>query len=120
MDKKTQNRRLGPDYQRIYRELIQKKFPESLPECETFLNKGNLTFFEIKALNDKLFGIKSREQQLQEQRYRSYDTQTILRMLRYQKKHGLTNTQLADHFKLSRNTVNSWIKTFGKPVKDSQ
>jgi len=117
MDKKAQkNRRLGPNYQRIYHELIQKKFPESLKEHETLLKKEHLTYFEIKTLNESLFGIKNKEQQSQEQRYRAYDKQTILRMLRYQKEHKLNNAQLAKHFKLSRNTVSSWIRIFGKLV----
>jgi len=114
MDKKAQkNRRIGPDYRRIYQELIQQKFPESFPEYEQFLKKEHLSFFEIKLLNEKLFGIKTKEQQAQEQRYRAYDKQTILRILRYQKEYELNNVQLAKHFKLSRNTVSNWIKTFG-------
>ena len=117
MDKKAQkNRRLGPNYQRIYRELIQKKFPESIQEHEPLLSKEHLSYFEIKTLNERLFGLKNKEQQLQEQKYRAYDKQTILRMLRYQKEHELNNVQLAKHFRLSRNTVTSWIRIFGELV----
>lgn len=117
MDKKAQkNRRLGPDYRMIYKDIIQVKFPELLPEYEGLLQKEYLNFFEIKALNERLFGVKNKEQQLLEHRYRSYDKQTILRMLRYQKEHKLNNSQLVNHFKLSRNTVTHWIKVFGHLV----
>jgi hypothetical protein len=33
-------------------------------------------------------------------------------MLDYQKKNKLTNSQLAKHFKLSRNTVTKWKRLF--------
>ncbi|HUH25918.1 MAG TPA: helix-turn-helix domain-containing protein [Flavobacterium sp.] len=50
------------------------------------------------------------------QKYRSYDKATIIEILNYQKKNGLNNTQLANHFKLSRNTVAKWERLFQEVV----
>lgn len=46
------------------------------------------------------------------QKYRSYDKATIIEILNYQKKNSLNNTQLSNHFKLSRNTVTKWKTLF--------
>ena len=37
---------------------------------------------------------------------------TILEILQYQKNNNLNNNQLADHFKLSRNTITKWKKIY--------
>ncbi|HLW41084.1 MAG TPA: hypothetical protein VKY82_01800 [Flavobacterium sp.] len=117
MDQKTQkNRNLEPDYVRIYKDLIKMKFPEFLDDFEELLQKEELNFFEITRINKILFGKKNRDQKSLEQKYKAYDKATILKMLRYQKKHGLNNTQLANHFKLSRNTVASWRRIFDSLV----
>lgn len=117
MDQKTQeNQRLEPDYVRIYNDLIKMKFPEFLDEFEKLLQKEKLSFFEITQINKKLFGNKNRTQKALEQKYKAYDKSTILKILRYQKKHSLNNTQLANHFKLSRNTVANWRKIFDNIV----
>lgn len=114
MVKKTQeNGSLGPDYIRIYTDLIKEYFPERLEEFSSLLSKDILDFFAVTQLNKKLFGKKSYEEKELEQRYRSYDKQTILRILRYQKKNNLSNTQLANHFGLSKNTVIKWSEIFG-------
>lgn len=117
MDPKTQeNRNLGPDYVRIYKDLIKMKFPKYLGEFEGLFQKEELSFFEIRRINNKLFGKKNRDQKSLEQKYKAYDKSTILKMLRYQKRHRLNNTQLANHFKLSRNTVANWRKIFDNIV----
>lgn len=40
--------------------------------------------------------------------HRAYSKEAIYKILEYQKKNCLNNTQLAKHFKLSRNTVTKW------------
>lgn len=113
MDRKTQEyRKLGPDYARIYSDLIQLKFPELQNEMQEYLQIKKIGYFDIQQINKKLFGEKKHEQLSIEQKYKAYDVATILEMLRYQKEYGYTNTQLANHFRLSRNTVANWKKTF--------
>lgn len=113
MDRKTSKKQIiRPHYSRIYRDLIALKFPNHLHEFQEFIVKDNLTDFEIEELNKRLFKIKSKEQNKLLQRYKAYNEKTIMKILRYQKKHQLTNTQVAGHFNVSRNTITSWRKTF--------
>lgn len=117
MVEKTSKKVTVPNYSRIYKDLIEKRFPERMHEFVEMLNKENFTFFEIIKLNDLLFGKKNKNQETQEQRYRAYDKQTILRIFRYQKQHMLNDRELALHFKLSKNTIARWKSTFGGYTK---
>ena len=117
MDKKAQkSRRIGPDYRKIYEDLIRYKFPEQWDELQPLLTHKQLDYFAVNRLNKRLFGEKNEEQLAQAQKYKSYDKATILKILDYQKKHQLNNTELALHFKLSRNTVGKWLKLFWEEV----
>jgi len=113
MVEKTSKKVTGPNYSRIYRDLIEKKFPEKLHEYKVMLSNDNLTFFEIVRLNELLFGKKNKEQEFQEQRYKAYDKQTILKIIRYQRQNKLNDQEIAVSFKLSRNTIRGWKKVFG-------
>lgn len=102
-----------PNYKKIYFDLINYKFPEKLEEYKEILSrKRELSVLDIIQLNESIFGIVSDGQERENQRYRSYDKSTIMEILEYQKKNFLNNTQLAMHFKLSRNTVAVWKKRF--------
>ena len=104
---------LTPDYKRIYTDIIAIKFPDKKAECEVLLNKPNLSVLDVIELNSKVFGIApDRSTELFNQKHRSYRRADILKILDYQKKHLLNNSQLAKHFKLSRNTVAKWKKMF--------
>lgn len=98
-----------PFYHRIYTDLIIKKYPEKIEECKNILSKKELSFLDIISLNEKIFG---NNKEFDNQRLRSYNEDAIFRILEYQKKHNLNNSQLAIHFKLSRNTVARWKKNF--------
>ncbi|WP_419867928.1 helix-turn-helix domain-containing protein [Chryseobacterium sp. CT-SW4] len=99
-----------PNYKKIYTDIINKKYPEKLTTCKTLLLKNKLSFLDVIKLNQKIFG--NNETLSGNQRHRSYDVKTIFEILDYQKKHNLNNSQLAIHFKLSRNTVAKWKKNF--------
>jgi len=100
-----------PDYKNIYEDILQKKFPHKKDECKALLNKENLSVLNIIELNQRIFGIHKESEQFN-QKHRSYNRSDILQILDYQKKHKLNNSQLANHFKLSRNTVAKWKKIF--------
>ncbi len=102
-------KRKTPNYKRIYTDLIERWYPELAEECDFFLQKERLEVLDVIHLNDILFKQK-KEINVLNQKYRSYDKETILWILNYQIKHGMNNTQLANHFKISRNTVASWKK----------
>ncbi|MBN9313459.1 MAG: transposase [Chryseobacterium sp. 39-10] len=105
------NKDIRPDYKKIYTDILNKKIPEKKEECKHFLKKANLSSVDIIELNNKLFGI-NKETEKFDQRHRSYSKSDILRILDYQKKNKLNNSQLANHFRLSRNTVTKWNKLF--------
>ncbi|MCT2406246.1 helix-turn-helix domain-containing protein [Chryseobacterium antibioticum] len=104
--------KLIPDYKRIYNDIIVKEFPDKRNCCMRLLQKESLSVMDIIELNEKIFGSPDKETFAANQRHRSYRKTDILKMLDYQKKNQLNNTQLAIHFKLSRNTVTRWKKSF--------
>lgn len=102
---------MSPDYKRIFIDILQKKYPHKKEECKTLLNKKKLSVLDIIELNQRIFG-KNKESEQFNQKHRTYNKPDILNILDYQKKHKLNNSQLAKHFKLSRNTVAKWRKMF--------
>ncbi|MBP2618851.1 helix-turn-helix domain-containing protein [Chryseobacterium jejuense] len=100
-----------PNYKKIYKDLIQQKYPEHLDECQKILSQKDLSFFDIIQLNS-IISKNSQKQDRENQRFRSYDRSTIVEILEYQKKHNINNTELARYFKLSRNTVTKWKQYF--------
>lgn len=99
------------NYKQIYSDILDKKFPEKSLECYSILNKRNLSAIDIIELNKKIFE-SNKETEHINQKYRSYNKSDILKILDYQKKHKFNNSQLALHFKLSRNSVAKWKKMF--------
>lgn len=97
-----------PDFKQIYSDIILKKYPHKYDLCEDLLSKNELLALDILMLNTLIFGTSQKNSG----QYRSYKRTDILKILDYQKENKLNNTQLALHFKLSRNTVTKWRKTF--------
>ncbi|KMQ58345.1 transposase [Chryseobacterium sp. FH2] len=110
MDRQIQE--VKPDYKRIYSDILKEKYPEKEHNCKSLLSKKNLSAIDIIELNQKIFGLADKEAEVFNQKHRSYDKIDILQILAYQKKHKLNNSQLANYFKLSRNTVAKWKKMF--------
>ena len=101
-----------PNYKKIYSDMIHRKYPEKVEDLERFLQKEVLSPLDVIGLNKKLKTNADRGDRKFNQRLRSYNKDTILEILEYQKVFRLNNSQLADHFSLSRNTVTSWKKRF--------
>ena len=99
------------NYQQIFRDILDTKCPEKKKVCILLLQKVNLSAMDIVKINTEIFGI-SRENENFNQKHRSYNKLDILKILDYQKKHRLNNSQLANHFGLSRNSVTKWKKMF--------
>lgn len=112
MDQKTQKIINYPNYRQIYKDLIKQKYPDKAEICAVILQKEQLSFLDILELNRLIFNTVSKENLKMNQKYRSYDQDTIIEILSYQKKNELSNVQLANHFKLSRNTVAKWKRIF--------
>jgi len=99
-----------PYYKKIYFDILTKKYPDKLNECNKILSKEELSVLDIIQLNQKIFG--NDEIFSENQRLRSYDYESIVKILNYQKKNNLSNTQLSIHFKMSRNTIAKWKSKF--------
>ncbi|KAA0128663.1 helix-turn-helix domain-containing protein [Chryseobacterium sp. SN22] len=102
----------APDYRKIYEDMIRMKYPDKETLCRSILEKKNIDLFDVIRLNAIITGKNAQEKIQGDQKLKSYDKDTILQILDYQKKHGMNNTALASHFKLSRNTVAKWRKLF--------
>lgn len=103
-----------PDYKKIFEDIILEICPERQSELSYYLNKDNFSILEIIDLNKKIFGSTDKETLDFNQRHKSYDSETILKILAYQEDQKLSNLQLANHFKLSRNTVSKWKRLYMK------
>ncbi|RXM53183.1 MULTISPECIES: helix-turn-helix domain-containing protein [unclassified Chryseobacterium] len=97
-----------PDFKQIYTDMIISKYPNKYGLCEYLLSKNELLALDILKLNTIIFGASEKNNS----KYRSYKTTDILSILDYQKEHKLNNSQVALHFKLSRNTIAKWRKIF--------
>ncbi|MFZ4928305.1 helix-turn-helix domain-containing protein [Chryseobacterium sp. Mn2064] len=102
----------SPNYQRIYTDIIQQKFPHKLNECRTLLEKQRLYAIDVIQLNKIIFNTKERDVEEFDQKHRSYDKESIIKILDFQFKNKLNNNQIANLYKLSRNTVAKWKKLY--------
>lgn len=101
----------SPNYRRIYSDIINTKYPDKEFECQTILKKQELTTIDIIRLNEIIFKTDKKTEDFN-QRHRSYDKNSIKNILKYQIKNKLSNTQVALHFKMSRNTISKWKKLY--------
>ena len=99
-------------YKTLYKDIIIDLYPNKYSLCEEILNKKSLSILDILELNRLIFGEIHDKNKVLNQKFKSYSKEDILLVLDYQKQHRLTNAQLANHFKLSRNTVAKWKKIF--------
>jgi|SRR5690606_13123093 len=117
MDQQIQKNReeinLAPDYRKIYFEIIERYHPEKRKSCEAFLKKELWTSLDVITVNEIIFGSHKKEVLQFNQSHRSYDQTTVQEILEYQEKHKLNNVQVANMFKLSRNTLTKW-KSYSK------
>ncbi|MET3036884.1 helix-turn-helix domain-containing protein [Chryseobacterium sp. NRRL B-14859] len=98
-----------PDYKRIFTDILIRKYPEKQLLCGSILNKKELSVLDILDLNRIIFNIENIDIN---QKYRSFNETAILQILDHQKKYKLNNSQLAQHFRLSRNTVTKWKRIY--------
>lgn len=103
---------MKPDYKKIYSDIIQKKHPDKFEYCKVLLRKPDLSALDIIELNKRVFGNIDILNTKLNQKHRSYSKAAIYEILEYGKNNQYNNSQLARHFKLSRNTVAKWKKLF--------
>jgi len=107
----------GPNFQKIYLEIIEAFFPEKEKECSFYLRRTKWSSLDVITVNNILFSQKSSKEVFAfNQKHRAYDEKTIKRILKYQKENKLNDTQVSTHFKLSRNTLLKWKRNFSENV----
>lgn len=101
-----------PDYKRIYSDMLRLKYPEKANDCKSILSGQQLSALEVIQINEIIFPQKKTRGIRFNQAYRAYSKEEIMKILDYQKKHYLNNSQLAIHFGLSRNSITKWKKNY--------
>jgi hypothetical protein len=94
------------NYKKLYIDFIKEKCPEKIILFEDMFNKDSLDVFDVIKLNNILF-----KENIDNQKFRSYSKESILKILDFQKKNKLNNTELSKRFKISRNTISHWKKS---------
>ncbi|MBP2618608.1 helix-turn-helix domain-containing protein [Chryseobacterium jejuense] len=109
MDQKSIERNRYPDYKKIYTDIIIERFPDKKNDLQ-IRDKINCiqTTLDILSLNTLIFGEEELLNEIDNQKLRSYDENSIVKILDYQRKNQLSNTATALHFRMSRNTVAKW------------
>jgi|SRR5690606_2112501 len=103
---------MQPDYKKIYSDILKFKFPHKKEACKPLLEKENLSAIDVIELNKIIFGATDKNTLTFNQKHRSYHKADILKILNFQKKNHLNNVQLANHYKISRNTIAKWKNHF--------
>lgn len=101
-----------PDYNRIYLDLINRKFPDRKKELIPMLDKEIKNSLELISFNNLIFNHQEKDIMAFNQKLRSYDEVSIKKIMEYQKINKLNNQQVANQFRISRNTITKWKKLF--------
>ncbi|WP_333597482.1 helix-turn-helix domain-containing protein [Chryseobacterium flavum] len=106
---------MRPNYKRIYHDMLRLEYPEKLqdPKVRELLEKLN-TSEDVLKFNEKLF-----KQSKENQKLRTYDKKTMLKLLQYQKKHGYSTSYMSRKYKISRTTLAKWKVMFEDELDDT-
>lgn len=109
LNKKTA---MKPNYRKIYQDMLKLEHPEKLkdPKIKELLKKLNTTE-DVLNFNEKIFK-QSKESEKNNQKLKTYDKKTMLKLLEYQQKHGFSTSYMSKKYKISRTTIAKWKKTF--------
>lgn len=101
---------MKPNYSKIYHDLLLEEYPEKLKDVKVKELLKNLnTSEEVIKFNEKIFE-QSKESQENNQKLRTYDKATMLKILKYQKEHGFSSNYISKQYKISRTTIAKWKK----------
>lgn len=103
---------MRPNYTKIYQDMLKLDYPDKLkdPKIKELLKNLNTTE-DVLNFNEKLFS-QNREAQKNNQKLKTYDKKTMLKLLQYQKKHEFSTSYMSRKYKISRTTLAKWKKTF--------
>lgn len=111
---------MRPNYKKIYQDMLKMDYPEKLkdPKVIELLKKLNTTE-DVLNFNEKIFE-QSKESQQNNQKLKTYDKKTMLKLLQYQQKHGFSTSYMSRQYKISRTTIAKWKKTFEEEIKETE
>ncbi len=95
--------------------MLRLEHPEKLkdPKIKELLEKLYTTEDVLK-FNDRLFK-HSRENQ----KLKTYDKKTMLKLLQYQKKHSHSTSYMSRKYKISRTTLSKWKTMFEEELENT-
>lgn len=99
-----------PNYQKIYRDIITQfnisMAEEESSEFNNIIGKKELNSLDVICLNEILFS--DRNNFNFNQKLHNFDKNSKEYILEFQKKYRLNNSETANYFKISRNTLAKW------------
>lgn len=98
---------IRPNYKKLYMDMLDWKYPDKKEVCANVLKKRKLEALDVITLNTMIFGERKSHQ-----KHKSYDQNSILEILAYQKNNPCSNKELSDLFKISRNTITKWKRIY--------
>lgn len=109
---------MRPNYKKIYYDMLKLEHPEKLqdPKIKELLGKLNTTE-DILKFNEKIFE-QSKESQINNQKLKTYDKETMFKLLQYQNKHSFSTSYMSRKYKISRTTIMNWKKAFEEEIEE--
>lgn len=100
-----------PDFGKIFQEIAEKK---NLPKAEQdrIAEQKEWGSLEVIKTNEELFVKRNKENLKFNQQHKAYDKSSIRKLLDYQKRNQLNNSEMTRMFKLNRITLGKWQRCF--------
>ncbi|MDC8106752.1 MULTISPECIES: helix-turn-helix domain-containing protein [Chryseobacterium] len=107
---------MRPNYSKIYHDMLRLEHPDKLeePKIKELLKRLN-TSDDVLKFNERIFE-QSKESSKNNQKLKTYDKKTMLKLLQYQKKHGFSTSYMSKKYKISRTTIAKWKKNFEEEI----
>ncbi|ASK31957.1 hypothetical protein CEY12_18435 [Chryseobacterium sp. T16E-39] len=107
---------MRPNYSKIYHDMLRLEHPDKLeePKIRELLKRLN-TSDDVLKFNERLFE-QSKESSKNNQKLKTYDKKTMLKLLQYQRKHGFSTSYMSKKYKISRTTIAKWKKNFEEEI----
>lgn len=99
----------NPNYFNIYHYIIIEKFPSKIGLLDEYLEHKTITALEVLSLEKELF-VKGQKTEINRAVFKAYKIEDIKTIIDFQTKNNWTNTKVAKHFVLSRNSIIKWKK----------
>lgn len=92
--------------------MIDMKYASKKNLCEKILTKSEISSIDIIDIEKIIFSGTINPNEKENQKFRSYDEKSIIKILKYQKENKLSNVDVSIYFKISRNTLAKWKKIY--------